>query len=47
MSMSSAHVDDFTQEKACEFRGEEYLVRDNGAVRRCSRRGRRRPLDDK
>lgn len=40
-------VDSFNAEMACSYRDESYLVRDNGAVSRCSRPGqRKRPLDD-
>ena len=45
--MSSVFVDDFAREADCTYRGEEYSVRDNGAVLRCSREGKRkRPLDE-
>ena len=41
-------VDDFQNEAACVYLGDEYRVRDNGAVLRRSRAGKRkRPLDDK
>jgi HNH endonuclease len=40
-------VNGFSVEAACSYRGESYLVRDNGAVFRCARLGlRKRPLDD-
>ncbi len=40
-------VDSFNAEVACSYRGENYLVRDNGAVLRLARLGqRKRPLDD-
>ena len=47
--MSFVDVDLFDREANCTYRGEEYLVRDNGAVLRCSPAGskRRRPLDGK
>lgn len=46
--MTFVDVDIFEREVSCNYRGEEYLVRDNGAVLRCSRSGgRKRPLDDK
>jgi hypothetical protein len=34
-------VSDFLVEKECNFKGERYLVRDNGAVLRCAREGAR------
>ena len=38
----------YEHEKACEYRGEIYHVRDNGSVFRCQKPNkRRRPLDDK
>lgn len=38
----------FENEKTCVYRGENYRVRDNGSVYRCSKPGKRkRPLDDK
>ncbi len=46
--MSFVDVDIFGREADCNYRGEEYAVRDNGAVLRRSRQGkRRRPLDEK
>ena len=46
MRMASVNV--FQRELECVFGGDIYVVRDNGAVFRKSRRGkRRRPLDDK
>ena len=41
-------IDLFDEEKTCEYRGEVYSVRDNGAVMRHPREGKRlRPLDNK
>lgn len=46
--MTSIDLEAFGRETQCIYRGEEYLVRDNGAVlRRRRARKRRRPLDDK
>ena len=47
--MTFVDVDLFDREANCTYRGEEYLVRDNGAVLRRSPAGskRRRPLDGK
>lgn len=40
-------INDFTQEKSCVYKGENYLVRDNGAVKRLQREGKaKRKLDD-
>ncbi len=42
------NVDSFEVEKSCDYRGETYRVRDNGAALRVARPGlRRRPLDEK
>ncbi len=41
-------LDQFDEERIVSYRGEEYLVRDNGAICRLSRPGKKkRPLDDK
>ena len=41
-------IDIFDEEKTCEFKGEIYLVRDNGAVLRQNKEGKKaRPLDNK
>lgn len=46
--MSTVSVDDFELETECCYKGEYYLVRDNGAILRKRRPGKRgRPLDDK
>ena len=46
--MTGVSVDDFQREVDCIYRGEKYSVRDNGAVLRKSRPGKRkRPLDEK
>jgi hypothetical protein len=46
--MPSVDVEQFEREADCTYRGEEYLVRENGAVLRRSRAGKRkRPLDEK
>lgn len=46
--MPSDLLDIFENEATCTFRGEDYCVRDNGAVLRRAKPGkRRRPLDDK
>lgn len=40
-------INDFGQEKACTYKGEEYLVRDNGAILRKAPEGKKtRPLDN-
>lgn len=40
-------INDFIQEKSCIYKGEEYLVRDNGAILRKPHEGKRtRPLDN-
>ena len=45
--MSSVSVDDFCEETECIYEGEHYSVRDNGAVMRHARPGKRvRPLDN-
>lgn len=45
--MRSVEVGIFEKEVVCTYRGDEYHVRDNGAVLRASRIGqRRRPLDE-
>lgn len=45
--MEVGEVDRFNAEVACSYRGENYLVRDNGAVLRLARpEQRKRPLDD-
>jgi len=45
--MSFVDVNLFEREADCNYRGEKYAVRDNGAVLRCSRDGKRkRPLDE-
>lgn len=47
MVVSGGEVESFNAEVACSYRGESYLVRDNGAILRCTRFGqRKRPLDD-
>jgi hypothetical protein len=46
--MISVDIHGFERETHCTYRGEEYFVRDNGAVLRRGRAGKRkRPLDDK
>lgn len=46
--MTKARVHDFEQVADCIYRGDKYSVRDNGAVFRKSRLGKRkRPLDEK
>jgi hypothetical protein len=45
--MSFVDVNEFERQMDCTYRGDEYSVRDNGAVFRRSREGKRkRPLDD-
>lgn len=40
-------IDQFDREIPCSYRGENYRVRDNGAIMRLSKpKGRRRPLDE-
>jgi len=44
----SVDINDFHEEKECTYKGERYSVRDNGAVLRHSRDGKRqRPTDNK
>jgi hypothetical protein len=44
---SDVSVDDFTQEIECIYKDERFKVRDNGAIYRCSRAGKRsRPNDN-
>lgn len=38
--------EDYKNEKQCEYKGETYSVRDNGAVMRHSREGKRLRKDD-
>jgi len=46
--MAGVNVNIYEREVDCDYRGEKYLVRDNGAVFRKSRPGKRkRPLDEK
>lgn len=46
--MTNVSVKDFQQETKCTYGGDEYLVRDNGAVLRRRRSGKRkRPLDER
>ncbi|AKP52701.1 HNH endonuclease signature motif containing protein [Cyclobacterium amurskyense] len=46
--MNDKLLDIFQIEKTCKYRGEVYHVRDNGAIYRCRRSGKRkRPLDEK
>ena len=46
--MNDELLDIFKIEKTCKYRGEVYHVRDNGAIYRCRRSGKRkRPLDEK
>ena len=41
------YSDDFSRELSCTYKGEQYLVRDNGAVLKNSRVNKRpRPTDD-
>ncbi len=41
-------VNDYSEEKECEYKGEHYSVRDNGAIMRHHREGKPvRPNDDK
>jgi len=41
-------VDNYTQERECTYKGERYVVRDNGAVKRLPKEhSRKRPLDSK
>ena len=40
-------VNDYEQERTCDYKGEKYLVRDNGAVMRLTPEGKKpRPLDN-
>lgn len=46
--MKNNLIDIYDVEKSCEYRGEIYYVRDNGAVYRCRKtNNRKRPLDEK
>ena len=46
--MTIIDVNSFSEEKQCTYNGELYSVRDNGAVLRHSRQGKRvRPNDNK
>jgi hypothetical protein len=46
--MSNLLIKEYERELECTYKGETYLVRDNGAVLRCSRPNqRKRPLDNK
>lgn len=41
-------LDIFESQKTCEYKGETYIVRDNGSIYRCRKRNKRtRPLDEK
>ncbi len=45
--MHASNIDIFNSEVSCHYRGEDYRVRDNGAIFRCSHpEKRKRPLDD-
>ncbi|MDH3609614.1 MAG: hypothetical protein OEQ24_10290 [Gammaproteobacteria bacterium] len=47
-SQSFVDIENFTEEKECDFKGEHYSVRNNGAVFRHQRIGKRlRPNDCK
>lgn len=39
--MENVSVNDFTVEKQCEYKGRVYLIRDNGAVMRLPKEGRK------
>ncbi len=40
-------IEEFSEQKECEYKGEHYLVRDNGAVYKCQREGKAiRPTDN-
>lgn len=41
LNMKEVSIDDFIQEKTCLYKGETYSVRDNGAVLRHSKNGKR------
>lgn len=46
--MKNELIDIYNQESLCEYRDEKYMVRDNGAILRLKREGKKkRPLDDK
>ncbi|MDR2122540.1 MAG: HNH endonuclease [Flavobacteriaceae bacterium] len=48
ISLSMVSVSDFYKEKQCTYKGEKYSVRDNGAVLKHPREGKRpRPTDNK
>ncbi len=44
--MTTVNVNDFNQEKECIYKGERYSVRDNGAVFRHQRNGKRKRPND-
>lgn len=46
MNSGDLSLQSFTEERSCTYRGEDYAVRDNGAVLRRASKSRRRPLDD-
>ena len=45
--MDDIELNTYTQEKECDYKGEHYSARDNGAVLRHSKSGKIRPLDNK
>lgn len=45
--METPNINDFTEEKVCEYKGRRYYVRDNGAVyRQCMDDGKKRKWDE-
>lgn len=46
MSRIMISVDDYSEEKICEYKGEIYSARDNGAIMRHSREGKRKRQKD-
>lgn len=41
------NIDEFIEEKECDYKGEHYSVRDNGAIMRHANNERKRPNDEK
>ena len=41
------NIDEFIEEKECDYKGEHYSVRDNGAIMRHANNERKRPNDER
>ena len=39
MTMEKPNINDFNEEKSCDYKGRQYLVRDNGAILRLQKEG--------